>query len=295
VLRGAFLSGILALILGGSAAARMLDLAKPEDVIAAEIRLNCAPDPAKPRLSIMTGALYGQRAGEPNRHLFDVQAVNTRACRAASDPTRGPGYRSVTREIMIYRDPATGRILDTWTNPWTGETVEVIHMFNDPVNMREPRFARDVDGKPARWEGTIVNGQAISRRIMPFFRDSPLGGDYQDYVGNKYAVMEASVTVVPAADWLDTARPTPVPATSVWTRTSPWLPWMKMGGREGATVLNAVWVTGRGLADVPEPLRGFIGSKHPEFAQAPPLDDDRPSVSSWDGMKRDLDARRRRP
>ena len=274
------------------AAARTLDLSKPEDVIRAEIKLGCALDPAKPRLSWMTGTVYSQRAGEANRHLFDVAGVNTRACTVVDDPKRGPGYRSVTREIMFYLDPATGKILDTWANPWTGETVDVIHMFNDPVNMAQPKYAYDADGKPtAKWSGTIINGQAIERRINPNFRDSPMGGDYQDYVGGKYAVMEMSTTIIPAAEWLDTTKPGPVRVASVWTRTSQWLPWMKMGGRDGTTILTSLWVTGV-IDDVPEPARSAIKQRYPAYATAPPLDDQRPSVFSWLGMKQAIDRKR---
>jgi hypothetical protein len=287
------LIGLMTLTAASSAEARRLDLTKPEDVIAAEVRLNCAPDPNRPRMSAMTGRLYSQRMGEQNRHLFDVQAVNTRACVEVNDPKRGPGYRSVTREIMFYLDPATGRIMDTWINPWTGETVEVIHMFNDPVNMRSPKHAYDETGKPVAWDGTIVNGQAISRRATPFFRDSPMGGAYQDYVGNKYAVMEMSTTVIPADIWLDTAKKGPVPATSMWVRTSPWLPWMKMAGREGSTVLTSVWVAVGSLDEVPEPARSAIRTTYPDYAKAPPLDDARESVFSWQGMKQAIDARAR--
>ena len=51
--------------------------------------------------------------------------INTRQCSRVTDPQRGDGFRSVSREIMVYLDPATGQIIDQWKNPWTGETVEV--------------------------------------------------------------------------------------------------------------------------------------------------------------------------
>jgi hypothetical protein len=44
---------------------------------------------------------------------------------------------------MVSLDPKTNEIVDRWQNPWTGETVEVIHVANDPVNMRQPRYARE--------------------------------------------------------------------------------------------------------------------------------------------------------
>jgi hypothetical protein len=275
-----------------TAYARTLDLSKPEDVIRAEIRLGCAPDPARPRISWMTGKLIARRQGEADKHILDVQAMNTRACTTYEDKTRGPGYRAVTREIMVYIDPATGKILDRWANPWTGETVDVITMFNDPVNMPEPKYARGPDGNPATWEGRMVNGFAVTTRVNSIFRDSPFGGDYQEFTGGKYAVMEVSATTVPAAEWLETTKPLPVRAVSSWTRISPWLPWMKMAGREGQTVLASVWHTAAALDEVPEPLRSYVRDKQPMYATAPALDDARSSVNSWMAMKKVIDAGR---
>lgn len=285
---------VLALGLGLSfgAQARQLDLTKPDDVIRAEIRLTCAPDPAKPAMRWMSGQILGRRQGEPDIHLFDVQGLNTAACQTYADPKRGPGYRSVTREIMFYLDPATGKIIDTWKNPYTGQTVDVIHMFNDPVNMPEPKYAYGKDGKPATWDGQIVNGLAHTQRANHFFRDGIMSGDYQDYVGGKYSVLELRSILVPVADWLNTAKPLPVRGSSVWSRISPWLPFMKMAGREGQTALTSTWFAVKDMSEVPEPLRSTVLNKFPMYATAPPLDDARPSVNSWVGVKSAIDAKR---
>ncbi|MSO98083.1 MAG: DUF1838 domain-containing protein [Rhodospirillaceae bacterium] len=282
-------------LLATTAHARTLDLTKPEDVIRAEIRLDCSPDPAKPRLRWMTGQIMSRRQGEPDQHIFDVQALNTSACQIYDDPKRGPGYRSVTREIMFYIDPVTGKVLETWKNPWTGETVDVVHMFNDPVNMPEPKYAYDKAGKPLPpWPGKIVGGMAHLQRANNYFRESPMGGDYQDYVGGKYSVLELRSILIPAADWLDTDKPSPVRGVAVWSRISAWLPWMKMGGREGYTALTSTWFAVGDISEVSEPLRSEVLSKYPVFATAPPLDDPRPSVSSWDGVKKALNEKRAR-
>ncbi|MDX2145525.1 MAG: DUF1838 family protein [Rhodospirillaceae bacterium] len=285
-------AAVAALLSSSAVEARTLDLAKPEDVIAAEIRLNCAPDPAKPAMRWMSGQILGRRQGELDRHLFNVQGLNTAACQTVQDAKRGPGYRSVTREIMFYTDPATGKILDTWANPYTGETVPVIHMFNDPVNMAEPKHAYDKSGKPATWDGQIVNGLAHTQRANHFFRDGIMSGDYQDYVGGKYSVLELRSILVPVDAWLDTSKPLPVRGSSVWSRISPWLPWMKMAGREGSTALTSTWFTVKDMSEVPEPLRSEVLNKYPVFATAPPLDDTRPSVNSWVGVKKAIDETR---
>jgi hypothetical protein len=133
---------------------------------------------------------------------------------------------------------------------------------------------------------------AVTQNARNFFRDGPMGGDYQDYVGGKYSVLESSAMIVPVADWLDTEAPVPVRAVSTWTRVSPWLPWMKMAGREGYTVLVSTWTTAAGIEEIDEPLRSAIRTTYPDYALAPPLDDTRPSVNSWDGMKQAIDAKR---
>ncbi len=153
-----------------------LDLQRPEDVIRAEMRLGCSPDPVHPRISWMQGQLLARRAGEPDRVVFLVQGINTRACASVDDARRGPGYRSVTREAIFYLDPQTRAPLERWSNPWTGETVPVVHVFNDPVNMAAPRHAYDAEGRPASWPGRQVNGFGLQERTSSFLRDSPLGG-----------------------------------------------------------------------------------------------------------------------
>jgi hypothetical protein len=58
------------------------------------------------------------------------------------------------------------------------------------------------------------------------------------------------------------------------------------------TVLTSTWFSTPDMSQVPEPLRSEVLSKYPAFATAPPLDDARPSVSSWDGVKAAIAARR---
>ena len=37
-------------------------------------------------------------------------------------------------EIVFYRDLETGKILETWRNPYTNEDVRVVPIANDPFN-----------------------------------------------------------------------------------------------------------------------------------------------------------------
>ena len=40
----------------------------------------------------------------------------------------------MTKEAILYTDPNSGDILDTWKNPYTGEDVRVVEVTNDPYN-----------------------------------------------------------------------------------------------------------------------------------------------------------------
>lgn len=73
--------------------------------------------------------------------------MNIRQCATITDPKQGKGWRLVSREILLYLDPKTGEVVRSWKNPWTGETVPVLHVANDPVNQR-PSFVTNPDGSP---------------------------------------------------------------------------------------------------------------------------------------------------
>ena len=44
------------------------------------------------------------------------------------------GYQRLHREVGLYTDLETGEVMARLDNPWSGESVEVIHVQNDPVN-----------------------------------------------------------------------------------------------------------------------------------------------------------------
>ena len=108
-----------------SAAAKTLPVLQPvtpEGGFQLEMALGCgSTDITAPQYYWWTGQVYGRRAGEPDRLLFNVQGVNPRACRLIDDPALGGrGYQAAARELMLYLDPATNEPLKSWRNPWTG-------------------------------------------------------------------------------------------------------------------------------------------------------------------------------
>ena len=244
------------------------------------------------RYGMWEGRMYSRIPGEKDRHIFDVVGINTRQCERHKDPVRGEGYRSVSREIMVYLDPATGEIIDQWKNPWTGETVEVIHVANDPVNMRAPSFARDATGKPARVTLRQYGDLLVSSREVPLFYENPLAGAYQDYIGGKYHAMEIFNTFYSAADFLAPKGPRISPSRLAWQRVSGLLPWLRMGDRPGVMIFNATGFSTFDRAQISPKLMQILQTRYPEYLTPPPLGDARPNATTWTITKDWIDAKR---
>lgn len=277
---------------GTAAQARTLDPNVPEDAVEISKRLQCGEKDGETAVYHWAGNVYSRVPGERDRLLFKGEGMNVRRCVEVTDPQRGTGWRMVSREIMLYLDPETGEVLDRWTNPWTDETVEVMQIHNDPVNGR-PNFPRGADGAPFKLGSLREGGPYV---FMPFeaplFYTNPLAGDYQEYVGNMYHAMEIFDFAALKSELYDTGKPTAYPTIS-WVRISGWMPWMKMGGRDGQMVFNAM---GRklpgGFEELPAALKDEIRENYPEYTDAPPGDDTRPNETTWTKFQKLIDEKR---
>jgi hypothetical protein len=280
--------------LATGAQARMLDPAKAEDALEISKRVQCGEADGKPAVYHWSGKVYSRVTGEPDRMLFLGEGMNIRQCITVEDPKRGKGWRLVSREIMLYLDPKTGQVLRKWSNPWTGETVDVMHIANDPVNQR-PQFPAGADGTPYRIASLRREGRWF---FMPFeaplFYTNPLAGDYQDYVGGKYHAMEIFDFAFDANEMLDTTKNRMVYPLVAWVRISDWMPWMKMRGRQGQLVFNAMGNKLTSFDELPKVLKDEIALNYPAYTAPPPGDDARPNETTWTVFKKMVDAERAR-
>ena len=270
---------------------RILDPNKPEDALEIMKRTQCGEADGKPAVYHWSGKVYSRVSGEPDRHLFNGEGMNIRQCVRVEDPKRGVGYRQVSREVMFYLDPKTNEVLRTWENPWSGETVKVMQIANDPVN-GGPSYPYAADGKPYKLSTMRRQGKWLFLPMeVPLFYHNVLAGDYQDYVGNKYHAMEIFDFAMSADEMLDTKNPTAYPTIS-WVRISDWMPWMKMRGRQGQMVFNAMGAKLKNYDDLPKVIKDEIALNHPEYTAPPPGDDPRPNETTWTVFKKLIDAER---
>ncbi len=275
-------------------AAATLDPDNPEDALKIQRKMICGSLTAeRPQAYTWQGNVYSRVQGEKDRLVFQVVGTNVRQCQTVNDPENGEGFRSVSREVMLYLDAASGEVLRKWTNPWTGHDVEVVHVANDPVNMRAPMFATDRDGNPLRAEGRVVGDLYLSTSEFPLFYPNPLGGAYQQYIGGTYQAIELFNHFVDAKGLFD-ADMVDAPRSFVsWVRVSQWLPWMEMGSRPGYLIFNTQGSSIDSSDELPAVLKAELEANYPTYFAPPPVDDARPNDTSWTVFKRLIDERQK--
>jgi hypothetical protein len=289
----------LSLLAAGAASAagkaQPLDPANADDQLRIQVKMSCSLVEGTPTLYWWSGRMWARVPGEPNRLLFNVHGMNMRQCRVKQDPVRGFCYRSVSREVMLYLDPVTNEVVRRWKNPWSSEEVDVVHVANDPVNARDWYCSRDKDGKPVDRsdnlsfkDDLLLEGGGAAR----LFYKSPLAGEYQDYVGGTYHAMEFGTSAASASEALDAGDSELQDTLISWVRISRWLPWMKMGDRDGLVVFHTAGMRLDSWEQLPEVVRREVDTRYPTYKAPPPLDDPRPNETSWTVFKKFIDERR---
>ena len=283
------IAGVL-LAATGLAAQAEIDMQSREGVVAINRKIQCSTEDNVEKTYVWHGRAYARRQGERDRLLFGLLGMNVRQCVTVTNDKGEEGYRQVSREIMLYLDPVTGEVLREWENPYTGETVDVIHVANDPVNSRGGNFGYGRDGKVAKLPMKMIGDYWQMNIEVPLFYYNVLGGEYQKYVGGTYHATEMFNFYGLSEELLDEDNTFVNPGVS-WVRLAQWLPWMEMNGREGVMYFNAQGVKLDSWDDLPGLMKDEIAANYPDYRHAPPGDDARPNETSWTYFKKIFDQR----
>lgn len=291
ILGGLALTCLMAACAGGSPPGPNLE--DPDEVIRLNMRLHCSENAGEHALFWWQGRMYSRVQGERDRQLFNVQGMSISQCESYRDPVQGLCYRSISRELLFYLDPETNAVVREWDNPWTGETVEVVHVANDPPG-RGHVCARDEQGNPravSRYfvsDGKLMHGGGAAR----LFYDNPLGGEFQDYVGGTYHAVELGSSATPLERVLDDSAGYVRDRVISWGRVSQWLPWMTMGSREGVVFFHTAGIRLDSIEEMPQLMLDEIRANYPHYVEPPPMDYDRPRETSWTVFREHLERRR---
>lgn len=252
-------------------------------------RMNCGQNGTGTVYLYTKGRAYGHVDGVRDSLLFNVEVLNVRQCGPLPPTVKDGGFRLTSREVLLYRDAKTNEVLNTWLNPYTGQTVEVLHVDNDPVNGNYTTSLVMGGGVPL----TIHTSDDVVIYTYEgnLFYENPLAGAYQKYVGGMYHAMEMANLYVRAKDLKALSAKANLPMHLSWSRMSNWLPWMEMGGRDGYFYVHTAGEKYASYDDVPKSIRAVVDEKYPKYRTAPPLDDTRPNETSWTFFKKTIDAR----
>ncbi len=220
-----------------------------------------------------SGEVLAMMPGGRWHFLFGLDGYNVARAVEADD-----GYDLLTREAVFYLEPRTREVLRTWDNPFTGETVDVIHIWNDPVNQRwRPTGPRGPWRVPTREMGDDV----LFTLEVPLAYPSPLPraqfpDNSQDDLYSAVEMFGFSTTRTELLDDTPSAR-----AQVSWSRIAPWLPFMRMADRPGALVYHAVGakLVG-GYDELPDWMRAEVEAHDATFARAPETFTE-PNETSW--------------
>jgi hypothetical protein len=255
------------------------DLGEKEYTVADMMRIRCATDGSEAFYE-WQGKVFSFVTGEKQRLLFRVIGMNVARCK----PMRDGSWLVITREIQLYLDPSTGALLQQWENPWTHETLPVVHVANNPVQNRYPNV-------PYR-AGTIGT-LAVFNEDWPLTYPNPLAGNEQfAHYGNAplYQASEMFKYYAPISAITDTSSPAVTNAHISWTRTGPWLPWMKMKTTPGYLVYSAWGGRVQGYKQLSPLLRREIDTRLPLYQHAPTCWLATKNETSWSYFIKHFDA-----
>jgi len=251
-------------------------------------KIQADTNPEKEKVGWYAGKVIGVRDGEPLRELFGFEGFSV----ARMLPQNEDGsWRKLLREVGFYRDLRTGRLLDEWENVYTGETVKIVPIANDPFNFTISEYVPqppDYGGlNPAEtpkiplilpW--TERAGKVLLSTDIHLYYPSALQPDKwpRESPGPMTRVSELFRYVFDPEKLADESR-TAIPYIGTWGRVTPWLPWMLMDGAPGHILYFCDMGTADSLDEIPEDIVARAESMDPKWLSAP-TEDYGPSLSS---------------
>ncbi len=247
-------------------------------------------DFGKEKFGWYSGKVMGVRKGEAVKDLFGFEGFSFSRLVDAGDGV----YKKLLREIGFYTDLRSGEVLEEFKNPYTGETVRVVPVANDPFNIRlGPYFP-----KPPSYGGLNKDVEVpdipfmlpwkevgASKVLMPIgihlYYPAALQPDKwpRESAGPMNRVSEMFNHVIDK-DLLANPENTTVEFAGTWTRITPWLPWLLMGQAEGHCHYNCLMGGGNGTRDaVSTKVYDYAEKHYPKYFSAPDKWEE-PSLSS---------------
>ncbi len=237
------------------------------------------------------GKVMGVRDGEPLRELFGFEGFSVSRLIHQEDGS----WRKLLREVGFYRDLRTGELLDEWKNVYTGETVRVVPVANDPFNFTISQFVPqppDYGGLnpvelppiplilPWREMGDKV---LLTTDIHLFYPSALQPAEWpRESPGPMTRVSELFRYIIDKDKLADPDRNS-IDYFGAWNRVTPWLPWMLMDQAPGHVMYMCDMGAFNSFDLIPEDVLARAEAMDPKWLEAP-FEDYGPSLSSLENF-----------
>ncbi len=238
------------------------------------------------------GRVFGVRDGEPDKHVCDFEGFSVARMIHLGDGN----YRKLLREVGFYLDKDTGKIMETFDNPYTGERVNVVPIANDPFNVTFEEFWPDPPSygglnteKPPRRPMLLpwreFGDRVLTHTDINLFYPSALQPDEwpRESPGPMTQVSEMFTYNLSKADLMNPDL-TAIENMGVWNRITPWFPWMLMDQGPGHMVYVCDFAGRKTSEGIPQQILDAAAAIDPKYLEAP-YEDYGPNLSSLETYK----------
>lgn len=259
-----------------------LDLDDPADNMLAFAKVRGSLDENEEVIYYANGAIYGVVDGERDKHMMDFEMYNIARLKGKGENT----YQLLTKEVLLYMDIETGEVLENYVNPYTEETVDVLHVWNDPVNqdfVLEGKYGSwGVDHNKYGSDMICMNADVLLAYPSPLKIEEYPESSQSDL----YEAAELFQFFISEKD-LNNGDKASTDCNISWTRIGPWLPWLKMGQKDGRMVYQGAGykLSEKNYDDMPNLLREYVLANKPEYRHAPESFSS-PNETSWTYYKK---------
>jgi hypothetical protein len=202
------------------------------------------------------------------------------------------------REVVYYKDLATGEVLETFLNPYTDEEVRVVPVANDPFNIviekyypKGPSYGglrkQEEERKPMILPFKVISSETVALATdIHLYYPSALQPDKwpRESAGKFVRVSEMFRYIIPRAHLEDSTK-TSIEYSGSWSRITPWLPWMLMGQAPGHIYYIGTMGAYDNLDMLSPNVRRYAEKHHPDYFDAP-TEWKEPSLSSLEDYAR---------
>lgn len=195
-------------------------------------------------------------------------------------PQANGAFRYLANQVILFCDFQTGEILQTWDNPYTGETVEVFQYRDGPLDyVLDPkafpeRYAMENNDPLDRslvldwfYRGDMAYGDAIARTTLPNRLDPAEWP--RASVGPTWQTFEVYRWQAKIREMEDLSLPSVPSFHGDFQTFKPWEPWMLMGQTPGSIFSVRTAFKPDTLDQVPRHVVDYIERELPDYLTAP--------------------------